>query len=58
MIQPTFSTDIGTSFIEPIDTLTSLPGGIIKSNLSWIPPHMLQYFRLRTNNLHTADKLL
>jgi hypothetical protein len=39
MIQSTFSTDIGTSPIEPVNILAILSGGIIKSNLSCIPPN-------------------
>jgi hypothetical protein len=34
---------MGTNPIEPVDILAILAGGIIKSNLSWIPPHLNMY---------------
>ena len=43
MTEPTFSTAIDrcTNPTEPANILANLPGGIIKSNLSWIPPNPL-----------------
>jgi hypothetical protein len=42
-MQLTLSTDIVASSIEPIDILAILPGGIIESNLSLIPPNPHRY---------------
>jgi hypothetical protein len=50
--QPTFSIDIDTSAIEPIDILAILSGGIIESNLSPIPPNPPNY----RGSYNTASK--